>query len=165
MQMRLEELKKGFWGYKKEGVFQYLAELEQTYSQKLQERDERSAQAERQAQARLQTMEEENRSLKEELSGLRKQYDQISAAILDARTSAEAMKAETRAQEAAARETVRENLEADLSELERYRERVSALREDIHRALQGLEDQAEVLEQRVSALYEEAPQGNLTLFE
>ena len=35
--MRIDEMKKGFWGYKKESVFQYIAEQEETYSHRLQE--------------------------------------------------------------------------------------------------------------------------------
>ena len=45
--MRIYEMKKGFWGYKKESVFQYIAEQEETYSHRLQEQ---TASAEQQLQ-------------------------------------------------------------------------------------------------------------------
>ena len=48
-----------------------------------------------QAQARIRDLEEENRALKEEVRQLRGQQDQIARAILDARASAEALRAET----------------------------------------------------------------------
>ena len=163
--MRLEELKKGFWGYKKEGVFQYITDLEQTCSQKLQEREERAAQSERQAQARIQALEQEHSALKEELSKLRGQQDQISAAILDARASAETMRAETQAREEAARAAVQRALEEDLAELKRYREKVSALRESIRWTLEGLDGQMEEAEQQAQALDETSPERNLTLFQ
>ena len=38
--MRLEELKKGFWGYRKEPVFQYLTQIEDACARKLREREE-----------------------------------------------------------------------------------------------------------------------------
>ena len=37
--MRLEELKKGFWGYRKDAVFQYITEQEESFSQKLMEKE------------------------------------------------------------------------------------------------------------------------------
>ena len=165
VKMRLEELKKGFWGYKREGVFQYITDLEETCSRKLQERDERAEQAARQAQARVQALEQENRALREELEKLRARQDQISQAILDARDSAAAMRAESQAREEAAREEIRQTLEADLAELGRYRERITALRETIRRTLESLEQQAGALEEQAEALNAASPAGNLTLFQ
>ena len=66
--MRLEELKKGLWGYKKEGVFQYITELEETCSRKLQDREAQAERAEQQAGERIRALEQENGALKEELA-------------------------------------------------------------------------------------------------
>ena len=142
--MRLEELKKSFWGYQKDAL------LERT---------------DQQARARIQDLEQENRALKEELKRFRERHDQISQAILDARASAEAMKAESRAQEESAREAVRQALEQDMAELAGYRERVEELRRAIQETMAGLEQQAEEMEQQVEELYEAVPAGNLTLFQ
>ena len=60
--MRLEEIKKGFWGYKKDDVFQYITELEDNLSEKLREKDAQAEQADKQAQKRIQTLEDENRA-------------------------------------------------------------------------------------------------------
>ena len=163
--MRLEELKKGLWGYQKDAVFQYITEQEEACAQKLAGKDAQLEQASRQAQARIQELERENRTLKEELARLRTQQDQISQAILDARSSAEALKAESRAREEAARATIRQALDRELLELARYREKVAALRETIQSTLTGLEQHAEELEQQAEELYEAAPTGNLTLFQ
>lgn len=163
--MRLEELKKGFWGYKKECVFQYITDLDESCNQKLRERDDRAAQVEQRAQARIQALEQENSALREELYGLRNQRDEISAAILEARASAETMKAETRAREEAARDAIRRNLEEDLLELERYREKISDLRIVVRRTLEELDGQAEELERQVRVLSEALPEGNLALFQ
>ena len=70
--MRLEELKKGLWGYKKEGVFQYITELEETCSRKLQDRE---AQAERAASAKT-----EMRGLTEEGKKEEEQNEETPAA-------------------------------------------------------------------------------------
>lgn len=163
--MRLEELKQGFWGYQKDAVFQYITQQEEAFTQKMTEKDALLERTDRQAQARIRELEQENRTLKEELARLREQQDQISQAILDARASAEALKAETRAQEESAREKLRQALEQDLAELASYRDRVTDLRKAIRTTLEGLEQQAEKIEQQAEELYETAPKGNLTLFQ
>ena len=45
--MRIEELKKGFWGFQKDGVFRFIAQQEEAFAQKLAEKD---AQMERRSQ-------------------------------------------------------------------------------------------------------------------
>ena len=163
--MRLEELKKSFWGYQKDTVFRYITQQEEAFTQRLAEKDALRERMDQQAQSRIRELEEENRAMKEELGRLREQQDQISRAILDARASAEALKAESRAQEEAARETVRQALERDLAELARYREKTADLRKAIQTAMESLERQTEELEQQTEELYEAAPAGNLTLFQ
>ena len=163
--MRLEELKKGLWGYKKDEVIQYLSQQEELFAQKMAEKDAQLEQMNRQAQSRIQALEQENRALKEELTRLRVQQDQISQAILDARSSAERLKAESRAQEEAARETVRRMLEQDMAVLDGYRQQLADLRLAIQTAMKGLEQQTEAMEQQAEELLGAAPQGNLTLFQ
>ena len=163
--MRLEELKKGLWGYKKDAVFQYISQQEEQFTQKMAEKDAQLEQTSRQDRARIQDLEQENRTLKEELARLRAQQDQISQAILDARSSAEILKAESRAQEETARETVRQALEQDLAALENYRQQVMDLHRAIRTAMKGLEQQVEEMEQQAEELHEAAPQENLTLFQ
>ena len=163
--MRLEELKKGFWGYQKDAVFQYIIQHEGIFTQKLAEKDAQLERIDRQAQDHIRELEQENRELKEELSRLREQQDQISQAILDARASAEALKAETRAQEESAQEKIRHALGQDLAELASYLELVTDLRKAIRTAIEGLDQQAEKMEQQAEKLYEAAPKGNLTLFQ
>ena len=163
--MRLEELKKGLWGYQKDAVFQYIIQQEGIFTQKLAEKDAQLERTDRQAQDHIRELEQENRELKEELSRLREQQDQISQAILDARSSAEALKAESRAQEETARETVRLALERDLAELAGYRNKIETLRQTIHAALECMEEQAETMEEQAEKLAAAAPEGNLTLFQ
>lgn len=163
--MRLEELKKGLWGYKKDEVIQYLSQQEELFAQKMAEKDAQLEQMNRQAQSRIQALEQENRALKEELTRLRVQQDQISQAILDARSSAERLKAESRAQEEAARETVRRMLEQDMAVLDGYRQQLADLRLAIQTAMKGLEQQTEAMDQQAEELLGATPQGNLTLFQ
>ena len=163
--MRLEELKQGLWGYKKDAVFQYISQLEDAFSQKMTERDAQVERIIQQDQARIRDLEQAARMLEEDLAPLKDRKEQISQAILDARSSAEVLRAESLAQEEAARETIRKTLERELAELSVYREKVAALREVIKTAMAGLEQEAEEMERQVEELYEAAPAGDLTLFQ
>ena len=163
--MHLEELKRGLWGYRKDAVFQYIAQQEEQFAQKMAEKDAQMEQRNQQDSLHIQALEQENRALKEELARLRAQQDQISQAILDARSSAEALKAESRAQEETARETIRQALERDLAELAGYRNKIETLRQTIQAALECMEEQAETMEEQAAKLAAAAPEGNLTLFQ
>ena len=161
--MRLEEIKKGFWGYKKDDVFQYITELEDNLSEKLREKDAQAEQADKQAQKRIQTLEDENRALKSELEKLRTQQDQISMAILDARASADAMKEVSRSMEEAARGEVKKTLENELSRIADYKE--NGLKELIVRTLKEFEEKTEELEKQADEVKNASPEGNLSLFQ
>ena len=80
--MRLEELKKSLWGYRKETVLQYVVAQEEAFSKRLLEKDGQAAEADRQARARIEALEAENRELRGELERLRGLQEQISAEYL-----------------------------------------------------------------------------------
>ncbi len=163
--MRIEELKKGFWGFQKDGVFRFIAQQEEGFAQKLAEKDAQMERRSQQDQERIQRLEEENRKLQAELERFQKQQDLIAQAILDARASADALKAESQAQEAAARETVRLTLDREMREMERYRENIAALREALHAMTKELDRKADQAEEQVKEVYAAAPMHNLTLFQ
>ena len=74
------------------------------------------------------------------------------------------MVAESRAREDSAREAVQKSLKRDLSELELYKARISALRGSICDVLEGLRQQSEELMESVAELEDDSPAGNLILF-
>lgn len=162
--MRFEELKKGFWGYQKESVLRYIAAQEESFSQRLLEKDDHAKQAVLQSQARIQELEQEVRELREELAQLRRHQDQIPNALLDARASAQALRDQANAQEQIARENLHRALEADLSELAGYRERIQSLGQAIREALEQMEQQSQALQEAADGLAQENPSGNLQLF-
>lgn len=65
--MCIEGLKKGFWGFQKDGVFRFIAQLEEAFAQKLAEKDAQLERRSRQDQERIRRLEEENRKLQAEL--------------------------------------------------------------------------------------------------
>ena len=162
--MRLEDLKKGFWGYQKEAVLQYIAAQEEACSLRLLEKDEQATQASLKAQARIQELEAEVQRLRQELGELRRMRDQIPQVMLDARASAQALQDQMNAQAQVAGDNLRQALDADLAQLARYREQIQALRQSLQEALEGMDRQAQQLQQQAQALEEESPEKDLQLF-
>ena len=158
--MRLEDLKKGFWGYQKEAVLQYIAAQEEACSLRLLEKDEQATQASLKAQARIQELEAEVQRLRQELGELRRMRDQIPQVMLDA----QALQDQMNAQAQVARDNLRQALDADLAQLARYREQIQALRQSLQEALEGMDRQAQQLQQQAQALEEESPEKDLQLF-
>ena len=99
----------------------------------------------------------------EQDGGLARQKERLEAAQQALRAATQEQ--DRLAREEAAREEIRQTLEADLAELGRYRERITALRETIRRTLESLEQQAGALEEQAEALDAASPAGNLTLFQ
>ena len=141
--MQLDELKKGFWGYQKEGVFQYITAREEEFSRRL--------------------LEQELLSLREERDALRKQQAMVADALLDARAYAGRLREESMAREEDARAQLRCALDRDLAELSGYRNKISALRLALQSALEGFDRRSEELERQAEVLASASPSGLLTL--
>lgn len=95
--MKTDELKTGFWGYKKFSVYQYINTLEEQFSAQLLEKDRESREALEQEQQREQMLARYD----ERLSRLRGQFvsmlremddsaSELSAAVEEAKASAPA---------------------------------------------------------------------------
>ena len=63
--MKLKELKTGFWGYQKAGVFQYITDLEEQFSARLLEKDRQIQELTRGYQERIASLEEQVKLLQE----------------------------------------------------------------------------------------------------
>ena len=87
--MRLEELKKGFWGYQKDAVFQYITQQEEAFTQKMTEKDAQLERTDRQA---LEQDLAELARYKEKAADLRKA---VQAAMEGLEQQAEKMERET----------------------------------------------------------------------
>ena len=74
------------------------------------------------------------------------------------------MKAESQAQEAAARQTVQQKMQEDLAYLEGCRKQIEELRRSIRAALQEMEKKTEELAQQAKTLSEDTSEANLSLF-
>ena len=162
--MKTEELKTGFWGYKKFSVYQYITTLEEQFSAKLLEKDLETRTALDQAQARIQQLEQE-------LSVLRQQYEEqqsaqmlISNTLLEAQRYADMLKKEAEARDRDAQQQHAEALEKREEMLRHYDAQLQQLRETFRSMLQEMDGSVQDLAGKAEALHADGAEGNLSLF-
>ncbi len=155
--MRLDELKKGLWGYKKEGVYRYIMNLEEESSQKLAEKDEKMAQQEAQAQSRIGELERTVEALREENTSLKANQSAVFATLLEAQRYAERLREESARREQKAQEELKTKICRQTQMLERYSDRVRQLREVLRDMLVEFDGKAEQTGQALASIQEQDP--------
>lgn len=163
--MKAEQLKTGFWGYKKFSVYQYITALEEEFSAKLLE-------TERESQAALAQERQRCQQLEEQLSQLRKQYEAqrseqllIANTLLEAQRYAEQLKKETDQREEQIRLQLEQTLARRDGELEEYAQQLQRLRENFCAMLQEMDGAAQQLEEQLEQIRPAELEQNLTLFQ
>ena len=156
--MRLDELKKGFWGYKRDSVYQYVALMEEDFSAKLLEKDgqmKKAVEAVRQEAA--QAAEQAQKGAADLVEQAKRESGR---AIEQARLqAAEAEKAAEQTREELARALRRvSELEASLRTVQAENEtlrqdayKISAAILESQRYAQQMRDETEALERRARA--------------
>ena len=92
--MELEKLKKGFFGYKKESVYHYIASVEEEFSSKLLEKDEQLKKNEELYLSRISSLEEELKDIKKKYEEQKSEKSVVAATLIEARRFAEQLKKE-----------------------------------------------------------------------
>ena len=129
--MRLDELKKGLWGYKKEDVYRYIVGMEEESSRKLAEKDAkltekdtRMAQQETRAQSRIEELERLVETLQEENASLKANQSAVFATLLEAQRHAERLREESIRREQKSQEELKIQVQRQTQKLESYSARV-----------------------------------------
>ena len=97
--MKTDELKTGFWGYKKFSVYQYINSLEEQFSAQLLEKDRESRAALEQAQQRVRQLEQEVADLRRQQESRQNEQMLISSTLMEAQRYSEQLKQESNARE------------------------------------------------------------------
>ena len=126
--MQISELKKGFWGYRKEDVYQYISTLNEEFSKKLLEKDEKTEGLLQSLQAKNAALEQELVTLKQENEKYEKMYFAVSDSIINAQSYAVQLKNETKEKEQALREQLEAEITSQHLKLESYVEQIKSLR-------------------------------------
>ena len=155
--MRMDELKKGFWGYKKEGVYRCIVALEEESSQKLAEKEARLVQLEAQSQSRIAELERTLEALREENVSLKANQAAVFSTLLEAQRHAERLREESSRREQRAQEELRLQVQRQTQKLDTYAAKVQQLRDMLHDMLADFDGRAEEAVQALAALQEQAP--------
>lgn len=156
--MRLDEIKKGFWGYKKEGVCRYIAQLEAEAQAK---KDEEIRQLEEASGRRIAELEEALRAAREENGAMRAEQASIADALIKAQKYAQQIRDEADEFEREAHDRVQASVDRQLRELEEYSAAADVLKEQLHALLKDTLGKTEDIKRELNILYGKGPGSNL----
>lgn len=162
--MRLDELKKGFWGYKKESVYQYIAMLEEEASKKLEQQRDQAQKEAVKAEKRIHELEEALRLLREENGALSREQLYISEAMLEAQKFSKQIKEEVLRQQEEARQEMKSACEVHTKQLEEYSAKIGKLSRVLKELLEDMVVETEQVEEEAGRLKEQTPISSLSVF-
>ena len=163
--MKFDQMKKGFFGYQKASVYEYIAMVEEEFSSKLMEKEEQYQQNEEQYQKKIARLEEELREMREQLEQKREEQMTIASTLLDATRYAETLRQETEEKIQAENRKWEEELAAKQRELNQYYAQILNVREMFCNLLHDMEERAGGFEHQIEMVKAAAPGRNMTLFE
>ena len=156
--MRMEELKRGFWGYQKEGVYRCITSMEEEFSARLMEKDAALAKLEEQYQARVRELEEALARAQEENRAQSRSQAAISEALLRAQDYAQKLREESQRQEETVRRDIAARAHRQQRELDAYQGELDRLRQTIRTLLEELDSRAGAVQGKLELLRAEAPE-------
>lgn len=156
--MRLDEIKKEFWGYQKEGVCRYIAQLEAEAQAK---KDEEIRRLEEESGRRAAELEEALRAAREENEALRAGQASVADALIQAQKYARQIRDEADEFGREARDRVRAGMDRQLQELEEYSAAADALKEQLHALLKDTLGRTEDIKRELNILRGKGPDSNL----
>lgn len=157
--MRLDEIRKGFWGYRQEDVRRFAAQLEAEAQAKCEEALHRQREESDRHAAQL---EEALRSALEENETLRAEQASVGDTLLQAQKYAQKIREEADEFERDAQARVQASVDRQLQELESYSAAADALKEQLHQLLKDTLGKTEDIKRELNILHGQGPDAGLT---
>ncbi|HIS75316.1 MAG TPA: hypothetical protein IAB51_00760 [Candidatus Merdivicinus excrementipullorum] len=162
--MESKNLKKGLFGFQQASVFQYISDIEETFSAKLMEKDAQAQKNEEQYLLKIRRLEEELSDVREQFEKQKNQQVMIANTLLDAQRYAETLKKETEEKEQEARRKLTEQIERKQQEINAYQMQIQQIREMFHALLSKMDGETQELEQDAQTVKDNCPGQNMSLF-
>ena len=156
--MGLDEVKKGFWGYKRESVCRYIAQLE---AEAQVQKDEALRHQEEEYNKRIAELEDALRAAREENEALRAEQASIADTLIQAQKYAQQIRDEVDEFEQAAHERVQASVDRRLQELEEYSAAADVLKDQLHALLKDTLGKTEDIQRELNILHDKGPNSNL----
>lgn len=164
--MNLDSLKKGWFGYQKASVYEYIAQIEATYADKLAQQEAAAKETEQGYVERIRRLEEELTQLRQQYEAQRSEQLMVSGALLDAKRYAQTLRQEAEEREAQERRELEAEWTQIRQELALRRDQSGRLRRLLQDLLGELDRQTEDYEDQVEQAQQEMTDcGNLSLFQ
>ena len=93
--MRMDELKRGLWGYKKDSVYHYIVSIEEKASARLAEKDAKLEKMGAETKRQISELEAAIKALREENATLRENQTTVFSTMLEAQKYAEQLRADS----------------------------------------------------------------------
>ena len=163
--MEIDKLKRGLFGYKKESVYQYIASVEDDFSSKLLEKDDKIKKNEEIYLSKINKLEEELKEVKRQYEEQKGEKTVVAATLIEARRFAEQLKKETEEKENKALKEFENELSKKRKELKEYQEQIENLRKTIVSMLNETDGKIKNVENEIETVKQACPGKNMTLFE
>ena len=155
--MRMDELKRGLWGYKRDSVYHYIVSVEEKASARLTEKDTLLEKAEEEAQRRVSELEAVIASLREENASLRENQATVFSTMLEAQKYAEQLRTDSERQRQQAQEQLAAAVQQKSRQLDCYQEQIHQLRAAIRELLKDFDGRLEETEHILVRLADQVP--------
>ena len=141
--MRLDELKRGLWGYKKDSVYHYIVSVEEKASARLAEKDARLEKMEEDAKRQVSELEAAIKVLREENAALRENQATVFSTMLEAQKYADQLRADSDRQMQQFQRQLAATVQQKNQQLENYQEQIRQLRTMIQEILKDFDGRLE----------------------
>ena len=159
--MRMDELKRGLWGYRKDSVYHYVVSLEEKASQRLAEKEARIEKLTAEYKQQLTELEATLKALREENAALRENQAAVFTTMLEAQKYADQLRTESNLQRQQAQERFSSAIQQKTRLLDVYSDQIQQLRVMIKEILKDFEGSLEDVERTTTRLSAHAPSADL----
>ncbi len=136
--MKLDQLKKGFWGYKKASVYEYINMMEEEFSEKLAGKVTEQREEE-EYRTQITSLEEELSRVRKELEEQKKEQMNVAAALMEAVRYKDELQQEAQEKMQEERAAWEKKLEEGAKELNGYQKQIAKVREMVQGLLQSMD--------------------------
>lgn len=166
--MRMDELQRGFWGYKKDSVYRYIVSMEEKASKQLAEKEEKLGQLETEMKQKIAELEGEGKkqaaeleatvaALREENAALRENQAVVFHTMMEAQKYADQLRADSAIQSQEAQKRLADAVSQQTQQLEEYLAQVQQIRAVIQERLRGFDGDLKGVEHILTSLIGQAP--------
>lgn len=159
--MRMDELKRGLFGYKKDSVYHYILSVEEKASARVAEKEARLAELEAEMKRQIAGLEATVTALQKENAALQENQSMVLSTMMEAQRYADQLREDSASREQQAQDQLSAAIQQKNQQLDTYRDEIRQLRANIQRMLREFDDRLEDTEHALIRLRAQTPAPEL----